>query len=39
MAREQKTKSWRVVLEHLIIAIVVIVVAHYAGYWIALTFG
>ena len=39
LAKEQKAKSWRVVLEHLIIAIVVITIAHYVGYWIALTFG
>lgn len=39
MAKEQKAKSWRVVLEHLIIAVAVIVVAHYVGHWIGLTFG
>jgi VIT1/CCC1 family predicted Fe2+/Mn2+ transporter len=39
LSKEQKTKSWRVVSEHLIIAIVVIVAAHYVGYWIGLTFG
>lgn len=39
LSKEQKAKSWRVVSEHLIIAIVVIVAAHYVGYWIGLTFG
>jgi VIT1/CCC1 family predicted Fe2+/Mn2+ transporter len=39
ISKEQKTKIWRVVSEHLIIAIVVIVTAHYVGYLIALTFG
>lgn len=39
MAREQKTKSWRVVFEHLLIAITVIVLAHYVGFLISLTLG
>ena len=39
LAKEQKTKSWRVILEHLIIAIAVITIAHYIGHWIGLTFG
>lgn len=39
LAKEQNAKSWRVVLEHLIIAVVVIVVAHYVGKWIGLVFG
>lgn len=35
---DQKTKTWRVVAEHLLIAIIVVIVAHYVGYWISLTF-
>jgi VIT1/CCC1 family predicted Fe2+/Mn2+ transporter len=31
IAREQKTKPWKVILEHLIIALVVIVITHYVG--------
>jgi len=34
IAREQKAKSWKVVMEHLTIALVVIVVTHYIGHWI-----
>ena len=39
IAREQKTKPWRPVTEHLIIAAVVIILTHYVGYWISSTFG
>ncbi len=38
IAKEQKTKPWKVVLEHLIIALVVIVITHYVGDWISSTF-
>ena len=38
IAYEQKTKPWRAVAEHLIIAIVVIVLTHYVGCWISSTF-
>lgn len=34
-----KAKSWRVVLEHLTIAIVVMIAAYYVGHWIAIIFG
>jgi VIT1/CCC1 family predicted Fe2+/Mn2+ transporter len=34
IAREQKAKSWKVVVEHLTIALIVIVVTHYIGHWI-----
>ena len=34
MAREQGEKSWKVIGEHLLIAIVVIVLTHYVGEWI-----
>ncbi len=39
IAREQKTNPWKVVMEHLIIAGVVIVITHYVGDWIGATFG
>ena len=38
MAKQQNVKPCRVILEHLIIAIIVIVITHYIGNWIA-TFG
>lgn len=34
IAREQNAKSWKVVMEHLTIALIVIVVTHYIGHWI-----
>ena len=36
MAKQQNTKPFRVVLEHLVIAIFVIVVTHYVGNWVAI---
>lgn len=39
IAREQKAKPWRVVGEHLIIGLIVIVATHYVGDWISSTFG
>jgi len=39
IAGGQKTKPWKAVAEHLIIALVVIVITHYVGDWIASTFG
>lgn len=39
IAREQKIKPWKVIAEHLVIAIVVIVLAHFTGDWISKTFG
>jgi VIT1/CCC1 family predicted Fe2+/Mn2+ transporter len=38
IAKEQKAKAWRVVTEHLTIALAVIILAHYIGDWISLTF-
>jgi VIT1/CCC1 family predicted Fe2+/Mn2+ transporter len=38
VAKIGKTKSWKVVLEHIIIALVVIVITHYVGDWIGATF-
>ncbi len=39
IAREQKAKPWKVVMEHLIIALAVIVITHYVGDWVGRTFG
>ncbi|MGB8952072.1 MAG: hypothetical protein WCC06_05320 [Candidatus Aminicenantales bacterium] len=39
IAREQKVASWKVVLEHLMIAFVVIIITHYLGDWISSMFG
>jgi len=39
IAREQREKSWKMVAEHLIIALIVIVIAHYAGDWVSTKFG
>lgn len=35
MAKGKKGKTWIVVAEHLIIALVVITITHYVGHWIA----
>lgn len=39
IAKEQKAKPWKVILEHLVIILVVIVITHYVGDWIGSTFG
>ena len=39
ISKEQKTKTWHVVFEHLIIAAIVIVIAYYVGNWIGAIFG
>ncbi|AGK61677.1 hypothetical protein Asulf_01706 [Archaeoglobus sulfaticallidus PM70-1] len=39
IAKEQKTKPWKVVTEHLVIALIVIVITHYVGDWIGSTFS
>ncbi|MGB2696655.1 MAG: hypothetical protein WBD28_02195 [Candidatus Zixiibacteriota bacterium] len=39
MAKEQGEKPWKVVAEHLIIALVVIVITHYVGHWVASRFN
>jgi VIT1/CCC1 family predicted Fe2+/Mn2+ transporter len=39
MAREQKEKPWKVVTEHLAIALVVITLTHFVGAWISSIFG
>jgi len=38
LAKQENLKPYKVVLEHLIIAIIVVVITHYVGDWIA-TFG
>ena len=39
IAREQKAKPWKVVLEHLVIALIVISTTHLVGGWVALAFS
>ncbi|MBN2603639.1 MAG: hypothetical protein JXA91_05875 [Candidatus Thermoplasmatota archaeon] len=39
MAKNQNTKPWKVILEHLSIALIVILAAQYLGEWISMTFG
>ncbi len=38
IAQQQKSKPWKVVFEHLLIALIVITITHYAGDWIGSTF-
>ena len=39
LAKEQKAKSWKVVTEHLVIGLIVIVITHYVGDWIGSIFS
>jgi len=39
IAKEQKVKPWKVIFEHLGIAVIVIVITHFVGDWISRTFG
>ena len=39
MARDRKTGAWKVVFEHIIIALVVITTTHFIGDWISSVFG
>lgn len=39
IAREQKKTPWKVILEHLLIALIVIAITHYLGNWISATFS
>ena len=39
MAKDQGERPWKVVGEHLLIAMVVIIITHYVGHLIASTFG
>jgi VIT1/CCC1 family predicted Fe2+/Mn2+ transporter len=38
LAVSQNAKPWKTILEHLVIALVVIVTTHYIGEWISVTF-
>lgn len=38
IAKEQKKKPWKIIIEHIIIALVVITLTHYVGGWISSTF-
>ena len=38
IAKQQKAKPWKAVFEHLLIALIVITITHYAGDWIGATF-
>ena len=35
MAKAQKEKPWKIIGEHLLIALVVIAITHYVGHWVA----
>ncbi|MCX6818618.1 MAG: hypothetical protein NT129_01300 [Candidatus Aenigmarchaeota archaeon] len=39
IARVGKEKAWQVIAEHLVIAIVVIIIAHFVGDWISVVFA
>lgn len=39
IAKQQKAKPWKVVMEHLLIALIVIGITNYVGDWIGATFG
>ena len=39
LAKDQRGKPWKVITEHLTIALLVIVLTHYAGDWIGSTFS
>lgn len=39
IAKEQHTKTWKVIVEHLLIAVVVIILTHYVGLWIGSNFA
>jgi len=39
IAKEQEIKPWKVIMEHLLIALVVIGITYHVGNWISLTFG
>jgi VIT1/CCC1 family predicted Fe2+/Mn2+ transporter len=39
IAKEQQKKPWKIISEHIIIALLVIITTHYVGDWISSTFG
>lgn len=38
IGREQKIKTWKVIVEHLSIALAVVIITHYVGSWINVAF-
>ena len=38
LSKDQNVQSWKVVIEHLIIGLIVIFLAHYVGYLVSITF-
>lgn len=39
IAKKEKAKPWKVVAEHIMIAVVVVAISHFVGKWVAATFG
>jgi len=39
IAKERKVKPWKAILEHLVIAIIVVIITNYVGDYIAVIFG
>ena len=39
IAKGKQAKPWKIIFEHLAIALIVIVIAHYVGDWLSLTFS
>ncbi len=39
IAKEQKRRAWKVIMEHVLIALAVICIAHLIGDWISATFS
>jgi len=39
IAREQKATPWKAVVEHVTLAVIVIIITHYVGDWISSVFG
>ena len=39
IAKEQHATAWKVIVEHLLIAVAVIILTHYAGVWIGSSFA
>lgn len=39
IAKEQKVEPWRMVAEHMLVALAVVIITHYLGDWIASRFG
>jgi VIT1/CCC1 family predicted Fe2+/Mn2+ transporter len=39
MARREKKRPWKVISEHVLIALLVIIITYYVGVWISIVFG